>query len=561
MESNKNKNNKKKMFLTLIAVVAFLGIAIGATYSYLIVRLGGGLTGDVNATTGTTDSLKLEATKGLEIMVTDDNFLPGAGNLTDTTTGTATLMANNTTNRADYTYNVYLYMIKNEFEYTSPDSEPELLLQVKAPGEDAETKNELTSIDGLNYVTVNGVSGFDITTVEGLVPLYLNYEISTTSMTTQEWEFSLVFVNLETDQYGNLGKKVQGRILMRTTAKNESNFYVATTLDKAPGKAPAAAGARVSLSCADNKVSYNKYYNRIEVTSINEQFPECTLDYTTTYVKTKLNDYVKGLVNKTQGTGQVLNENGYRYEGKNPNNYVWFNNELWRIIGVFDKGSHGKNGQWLTKLIRNDSIGTVVWDKSNNNNYNTSSLKQILNAYYNKQNATGNDYCYAYSTTISTVCDYSGNGLGAEAKSMLESVTWYLGSNNVNTAVNMYGYERSSTVYSTNPATVTGYVGLMYPSDYGYSVLASSCARTTSLSNYATALCGGASWLYGQGYEWTLSPYNGGSNGYYINYNGQLTTMGANQGQAIRPVVYLKSSVYIVDGNGSATNPYVLGTV
>ena len=45
-------------------------------------------------------------------------------------------------------------------------------------------------------------------------------------------------------------------------------------------------------------------------------------------------------VYKRQGTGQVVNENGYRYEGKNQNNYIWFNNELWRIIGVFDEASH-----------------------------------------------------------------------------------------------------------------------------------------------------------------------------------------------------------------------------
>ena len=42
-----------------------------------------------------------------------------------------------------------------------------------------------------------------------------------------------------------------------------------------------------------------------------------------------------------------------RYYGSNPNNYVSFNNELWRIIGVF-----GDN----VKLIRSETLGKLSWD-------------------------------------------------------------------------------------------------------------------------------------------------------------------------------------------------------
>ena len=44
-----------------------------------------------------------------------------------------------------------------------------------------------------------------------------------------------------------------------------------------------------------------------------------------------------------------------RYYGSNPNNYVKFNNELWRIIGVF-----GNN----VKLVRKDRLGKLSWDSS-----------------------------------------------------------------------------------------------------------------------------------------------------------------------------------------------------
>ena len=48
-------------------------------------------------------------------------------------------------------------------------------------------------------------------------------------------------------------------------------------------------------------------------------------------------------------------EQNIRYYGSNPNNYVRFNNELWRIIGVF-----GNN----VKLVRSESLGSLSWDSS-----------------------------------------------------------------------------------------------------------------------------------------------------------------------------------------------------
>ena len=100
----------------------------------------------------------------------------------------------------------------------------------------------------------------------------------------------------------------------------------------------------------------------------------------------------------------------------------------------------------------------------------------------------------------------------------------------------------------------------MYPSDYGYSVLASSCARTTNLGSYNKATCAGQSWLYGQGYEWTITPHSSNSSYVFIvNNNGTLNNRNANGGYSARPVLYLDSSVYVMDGNGSISDPYIIG--
>ncbi len=323
------------------------------------------------------------------------------------------------------------------------------------------------------------------------------------------------------------------------------------------------ASTPATLSCTGATAEYNPLYQRIEISSIANKYTSCNLTYQTPSSKTYLNNYIIGLSGSTQGTGQVVNENGYRYEGKNPNNYIWFNNELWRIIGVFDSTSHGVSGQNLVKIIRADSIGGLAWHKSNTNDWTASSLMNLLNgAYLNSQNGTGGEYCYGDSTTVGAQCDYTETGINDTYRPMIENVTWYLGGYSSTSATTeaFYGYERGTTVYSGRPTTATGYIGLMYPSDYGYSVLASSCVRTTNFGSYNTAACTGQSWLYGQGSEWTITPSP--STSYYVlclYNNGNFVNSDAGSGNAVRPVLYLDSSVYVYDGNGSMSDPYIIG--
>ena len=266
-------------------------------------------------------------------------------------------------------------------------------------------------------------------------------------------------------------------------------------------------------------------------------------------------------------------DTGYRYEGKDPNNYIWFNNELWRIIGVFDESSHGQSGQNLVKIIRSDSIGGLAWHKSKTNDWTASSLMNLLNgAYYNSQNGTGGEYCYG-STSTPANCDYTESGINDKYRSMIKNVTWYLGGHNNRTlsangrGVTFYMAERGTNVYSGRPTTTTGYIGLMYPSDYGYSVLESSCARTINLESYYSSTCAGQSWLYGQGYEWTITPYSDPSNSsnafstnvFTVYYNGVIRSSETNIGYAARPVLYLDSNVYVINGTGTQSDPYIIG--
>ena len=346
----------------------------------------------------------------------------------------------------------------------------------------------------------------------------------------------------------------------KKTFKQDGVTYALTLDGKSTNSFPSKGLYKASVTCenAKGKWLYDEWKLAIENITGNVS---CDIDFTT-ISKTYLNSYVTSLAGTTQGTGQVVNENGYRYEGKNPNNYVWFNNELWRIIGVFDSASHGVSGKNLVKIIRDETLDGLVWDKSGTNDWTQASLNKLLNgAYYNAQDGTSSGYCFI-SSSVTTNCDYTQKGIQAGYRSMIANVTWYLGGYSTNdaTAEAFYGYERGTTVYSGRPTSTTGYIGLMYPSDYGYSVLSSSCVRTKNLSSYNITYCGGQSWLYGKGFEWTLSPSSSYSNYVlYVNFNGIVSSGGATNGNGHRPVLYLDSSVYKIDGDGSMANPYIIG--
>ena len=359
-----------------------------------------------------------------------------------------------------------------------------------------------------------------------------------------------------------------GIIVMNNNSNNKYSFtqdgikYALTLDGNEVTSFPSKGMYKAQVTCvgADGRWLYDDW--KLAIENITSDDVTCDIKFET-IPKTYLNDYIISLSGKTQGTGQVVNENGYRYEGKNPNNYIWFNNEYWRIIGVFDSASHGVSGKNLVKIIRADVLDGLVWDKSVTNNWTTASLNFLLNgAYYKAQDGTSSGYCYGFSTTATANCDYTKKGIQSGYRGMIANVTWHLGGYSSTSATSsaFYGYERGTTVYSGRPTSTTGYIGLMYPSDYGYSVLSSSCTRTTNLGSYDSAKCAGQSWLYGKGYEWTLTPYSSYGFRVFLLYDyGSFDYKSANSGYGSRPVLYLDASVYKIDGDGSLNNPYIVG--
>ena len=241
----------------------------------------------------------------------------------------------------------------------------------------------------------------------------------------------------------------------------------------------------------------------------------------------------------------------YRYRGGSVNNYVTFNNETWRIIGIIPTEDTNGNVENRIKIIRDTSIGNMKWNTTKDtttNSYNNW-VTGTLNTYLN------NDY---YNT------------LSTDAKNMIGTTKYYLGGYNTSeiTSDVMWQYERKNRsnragyYYETNPIMqndANKKIALMYASDYGY---AASKECTSNLYNYdGSASCKTTNnWLDKSETTWLLPQYSDGSTGAFGVAGGFVFESDdvISSEYVVRPVLYLSSNVKISGGNGTSSDPYKL---
>jgi len=217
---------KKSIVLSIIAVITLLTLIIGATYAYFQASIGSSGNIDVGVETGDTDTLTFIAEDKIEFNVSLSNFSQGTGNVGDTATAKAQLIASralqNETRFAEEDYNVFLVITENDFEYTTNSGEMELRLQITDPN-----GNKVTSITGLNYITTDkegnaleeSEQGFDITTRTGSFLIAADWDIRTNDILVQDWLIDVTMINLDSNQNKNAGKTFNGEILMQKEGK------------------------------------------------------------------------------------------------------------------------------------------------------------------------------------------------------------------------------------------------------------------------------------------------------------------------------------------------------
>ena len=308
----------------------------------------------------------------------------------------------------------------------------------------------------------------------------------------------------------------------------------------------------------------------------------------------RLINYINYLyVTDALNNGLLMDDTAYkniRYSGSNEvvKNYVSFDGDVWRIIGIVD----GK-----VKLVKEESIGSYSWDssasdKNTGNGYNIWETKESktkgdgttkadLNILLNDGFYGGEYPSECYVGRNNTIKDCPTEYINSTLKSMVDDkAVWYLGGQTYSepstppyglSTLKSYYNERGTKVYSghTDIAKTEwiGPVGLIYPSDYGYASTDSECrsdlrAGVTYIDetiDYSNAKCKNNNWLYKNSNYWTMSPRSGYSGIVFgVSSSGNAYNNFACNAYGVWPALYLKSNILIESGDGSSSNPYIL---
>ena len=294
-------------------------------------------------------------------------------------------------------------------------------------------------------------------------------------------------------------------------------------------------------------------------------------------------------------------DNNLRYIGANPDNYVSVDGELWRIIGVMNNIKTSESdtvGESRIKLLRSENLGQYSWDTSDSiinngngiNEWSQADIMKLLNPGYESELVGGSLYwnnksgsCYNGKNNATTRCDFTSTGMNDTLKEIIGDVVWNTGAS-ISEAIlseKFYQDERGINVgkvcgasYACNDTvarttTWTGKVGLMYPSDYGYATSGSnttnrSTCLNTNLSRWNSySDCYNNDWLYiGDMWQYTMTPRANSVISYqsfHCHNGGHVGADAVGIKGYVIPVVYLLSSVRIISGIGSSSDPFILG--
>ncbi len=323
-------------------------------------------------------------------------------------------------------------------------------------------------------------------------------------------------------------------------------------------------------------------------------------------VKSKLVSNYSGSSENFEGGLVAVNTNGdlyhetnseeireYRYSGPTVNNYVTFNEEMWRIIGVFKDEENTEH----VKIVKNETLSGIFPETYtiSGTTYNIRYTSNDISAYWNNKVSGTNNNDWATSglqywlntkedeNEVETNKGYLST-LKGNALSMIEETKYYLGTitydsvgstgiidnpktayvneRDVESCVGNTGkseIENGCKVFAGNQATWKGKVALLYQSDYGFSTKSSNWEM--QLSNFSSIKS--SSWLNSENhssYEWMLSPTsNGPTRVSFWHPSGTIGTASVSVDYgSIRPTINLISDVKITSGDGTSANPYKL---
>ena len=226
----------------------------------------------------------------------------------------------------------------------------------------------------------------------------------------------------------------------------------------------------------------------------------------------------------TEGDGLYADEyesGKYIYRGTDPNNYITFNNETWRILSVEADGK--------IKIVKDELLSNRTFDSAGSNNWDRpSDIKTYLNGEYLE------------SITVN--------------KEKIEPSTWSIG------AVTDENNDLAGQIASENGTqSQETSVGLITVSEYLRANTNTELCGNFSLNNSNYSTCQTTNWLSKGTLYWTISPRSSSysRNVFVVDYDGTLGPDAPDIADAVLPAITLSSDISL-SGSGTSGDPYII---
>ena len=206
--------------------------------------------------------------------------------------------------------------------------------------------------------------------------------------------------------------------------------------------------------------------------------------------------------------------------------------------------------------------------------YEGADLQVYLNKMYYGGDTTVT--CYGGDNNKTSTCPT--NTLDETSKKLIDNHTWNVGAvddSKKTDTLAFYNAERGTVnskicigttlfngVYCTDKVIRTtewtGYIGLLYVTDYAYASSESICETNMYAKVSGVYVCEKNNWMQKNTYIWCLSPRAATSSADGVWLIGGNGIGSATVVYTVFPSIYLKTNVIIESGNGSSSNPYIL---
>ena len=283
-----------------------------------------------------------------------------------------------------------------------------------------------------------------------------------------------------------------------------------------------------------SSTSYDNSSSGMTATNVQNALDEL---YTTCFPPTIADDILDKVPIVTTGDGLYKDEyeDRYFYKGTNPNNYITFNGEKagWRIMSL--------EGDGTIKIIKNTAISSRYW------NTEDADLSGIANTW-------GSSYHTATLNTYLNETYY--NNLTSDAKNQITKHNFSVGRLDIGEVKD----DLKAQITDENGTRWSGKLALATASEVIRTNSNVNSCGTSSKNNSNYSTCKNTNWMINGSPYWLVTPTTIAYASFYCDKNGRILSDNVGDYRyRIVPTLYLKTSVQITGGDGSQSNPYILG--